>query len=330
MSSWDFYIVGHDEWLKKPLAADKNGILVGNTGTEISKFSKGTPIQILNLALESVKGQKLAKVKVGSVTGWTKISYITKPTTLQRTTQGGGRVQERQEFAVNDAINEAVAANAGNPVNVQVGLVKAGLYKSSNKNEGTSKLGHEKYADLIWTPPSGKWDGVSMKIGVAPSMFGGGYIGLYNLDKNYVKHISDKAFKAALHDDRFELGSSTKLVDIFVQITSNDFKKKAFTGNADMGGPVKYIFVGPSSPKYTLKGSTITFTDSHLYTSDTYFRAHPKFYIRIRRRNATDVFTDAIGPDGIPLIFTVPGGTKRARYVVTESAPATALILDDK
>src|SRR6478736_1731809 len=118
-TSWEFYIAGNPEWLEKTLKTDREGQLVGPDGkTPAYSFRKGETVKILSLDLEKISGKDFAKVNIGGITGWTILKNISKPTTLERVSDEGYRTQEVQEHTVVQAINDAVAANAGEPIDI--------------------------------------------------------------------------------------------------------------------------------------------------------------------------------------------------------------------
>lgn len=327
-TSWEFYIQDNDHWLTTPLRADIPGELYGPDGKTVAiRFPKNAPIQILDTHLHDVEGRKLAYVRVDGVVGWTRIRYIAKPTTVKLTSETGERVQERQELDVRDAINEAVAANAGNPIRIINGTSDIRNVIGASKNEGRNGYGKERYADLLFHIKGGSDLGVSMKMKRAPSLLGGGLETLFDMDPQYMRKMTQKALAQAIRDKRFQLGSKTKLTDIFIEFSDQTFLKRAIRGTAKMGGPVHYLFVGPSSPKHTFDKGILRFPDSNIYSSDKFATTIRKFYIRIRRRDSGQVFTNELDKDGIPLFFKKPGGRERGRFVVDKHASSTGLLV---
>lgn len=329
-TSWEFYIEDNNHWLTSPLRADVPGELVGPDGVSVAyRFAKNEPIQILNTKLEDVEGKKLAKVHIAGVIGWTKIKNISKPTTVAKTSETGERVQERQERETIMAVNEAVSANNGKEITVKAGTTTIKGVVLAQKNSGVSGYGHEKYADLLLTQQNGKILGVSMKMKKAPSLLGGGLDTLYDMDPSYMKKVTNKALQIALRSPKFELGSNKKLVDIFIDFTNKAFLERALRGTAKMGGPVHYMFVGPEGPMHTFNKGVLTFTDSSIYSTRQYADKVKHFFIRIRRRDSTQVFTNEIDGRGIPLFFKKPGGRERARFVIDKVASGNGITVKD-
>lgn len=329
-TSWEFYIEGNEHWLSSPLRADVPGDLVGPDGVSVAyRFAKNEPIQILNTKLETVEGKQLAKVRIAGVVGWTKIKNISKPTTLAKTSETGERIQERQERETIQAVNEAVSANNGKEITIKAGSTTIKGVVSAQKNSGYSGYGHEKYADVLLILKSGKVLGVSMKMKKAPSLLGGGLDTLYDMDPSYMKATTNKALQAALRSSKFELGSNKKLADIFIEFTNKSFLERALRGTDKMGGPVHYMFLGPSSPMHSFNKGVLVFTDSVVYSTRQYADKVRHFFIRIRRRDTTQVFTNEIDNQGIPLFFKKPGGRERARFVVDKVASGNGITVKD-
>jgi hypothetical protein len=328
-TSWEFYIQDNDHWLTTSLRADKPGELYGPDGVTIAlRFPKNEPIQILDTKLHDVEGRKLAHVRINSITGWTRISFISKPTTVALTSDTGERHQERQELSVRDAINDAVNANNGMPIIVRSGATKIQNVILCRKNEGRNGYGKERYADLIITMKGGSEVGISMKMNRAPSLLGGGLEALFDIDPSYMKKATNQALKMALNDRRFELGSKTKLTDIFIEFSNKAFLRRAIAGTDKMGGPIGYVFVGESSPTHTFVKGVLAFTGkSKIFSVAQFATTIQKFYIRIRRRDAGQAFTNEVDRKGIPLFFKKPGGLERARFVVDKHAPSSGLLV---
>lgn len=327
-TSWEFYIEGNPEWLKNPLRTDRDGDLVGPDGVTVAyRFKKNESCQIMDLGLHRLGGKELAKVKVNDIVGWTQIKNISKPTTIKLTSATGERVQERQERAVIEAINEAVAANCGRPILV-AGLNNTGIENviGAKKNNGKNGYGKERYADMILTTTRGEI-GVSMKMERAPSLLGGGYDALYDMDPNFITKLMNRALDMALQSKDFELGSSTKLRDIFIELTNKRFLRDAFRGTEKMGGPVDYMFVGKENPKYELEGDYLHFKDSSFYTIDQYMMKVPRLYFRIRRRDAQQIFTNERDKRGVPYFFKKKNGLERARIMVDQTVSGRALVV---
>lgn len=330
-SSWDFYIAQNPGWLEKPLRTDIAGDLVGPDGkTTAYRFRKGEECQIINLELEKINGKEFAKVRINEIVGWTQPKFISKPTTIDQTANTGERYQERQETAFITAVNEAVAANGFMPITVAgVNRLKIEGVTYAEKNVGLNAYHKEKYADVIVTNRQGR-HGISMKMERAPSLLGGGYNALYEMNPKFIKSVMLKALNAAIKDKDFELGSNKKLKDIYIQITDSDFLAQALTGNEKMGGPVHYMFTGRQDPQYRFEKGTLQFLDSTLYTTEWYQKKIPTFYFRVRRRNATQIFTNELDKEGLPIFFKNPNSAERARIVVDSKPTGRALVIKDK
>ena len=159
---------------------------------------------------------------------------------------------------------------------------------------------------------------------------------MYRMDSDYMHTIFNKALSESKKSSSFEIGSTTKLSDIFVKINSTPFIKKMFVGTAEMGGPVDYMYIGDMDVDYEADSTngTLKFLNGSFITVATYIREHPEFWFRIRRRDVGYHFTTELddrfvrGGKGLPFIFK-KGQRSRSRLVVSTSSAAGALVIRD-
>lgn len=326
--NWDYYIRGNDNWLRNPLKTEANGTLFDqDLSTSIQTFEKGEDIQILSFDLKNKGQSQFANVRVDGIEGFTQISKISKPTTLKDRTQSG-RKQERQELDFINQINDAISTWGG-----QITLKTKGRdiknVLSARKNEGTNQFGKERYSDVILETSSGDI-GISMKIGnQPPSLFGGGREQMYQLDKKYFSNAMNKAFEIAKNSPDFEIGSSTKLKDIFIEITNKNYILNALRGNKEMGGPVQLMGQGSDKPESSFSNGIIEFLNIDLIYVEDYARSLGSQYIRIRRRVKRHGFVDRKDKNGIPFFFgdIEHKGSEKGRIVTVNKPSSNGLII---
>lgn len=338
VSSWDYYIVGNDDMLKKTFKSSSAGVILDDNNNQIAKFNKGVSIKLLDTG--SYPGPRkavYARGQIGSTKGYIKVSNIEKLSS--RTTKVSGksgiRPQERQEFGVIEAI-DGFYKSYKKPftiLNQNSKYPKVSGITGAIKNDGTNQYGKEPYVD-VWVHRRGKKLGISNKGASAPSVAGGGLEGMYRMDATYMHKIFDKALTESQKSSKFEIGSTTKLSDIFIKITSASFTNKMFVGTTEMGGPVDYMYIGDMDVKYKLDSSkgTLKFLNGNFITVATYIREHPEFWFRIRRRDVGYHYTTDLdnrfmrGNKGLPFIFK-KGKSSRSRLVVSTSSATGALII---
>ncbi len=244
---------------------------------------------------------------------------------------GGG--SERQELGLIKFLNEN--ATRGNHYYVQsLDRNKKILYAS--KNEGLSALRQEPYIDIfIFTQDKNKY-GISMKGESAPSLAGGGLIGIKAsapelLDKMYVSIIS---YIKTLGLKDGDIINSDLVPDMFIKIPDK-YVKMILVGNELMGGPVDYMYIGPMNVTGTVNHNTgeIAFNNGKFYSIEEYMRKIPNFYFRIRKR---DIQSDGRmqitfkkkNKEGYPLIFATTQTSKNNfRLVITDKVPTTGKLL---
>ena len=338
MTSWDYYVVGNNEMLKKTIKAEKAGDILDDSDNKIASFKKGISIKLLDTGSYPGPGKiAYAKVQISGTKGYIKVSHIQKLSS--RTTKVSGkagiRPQERQEFGVIEAI-EGFYKSYKKPftiINQNTKYPKLTGITAASKNDGTNQYGKEPYVD-VWVHRRGKKLGISNKGASAPSVAGGGLEGMYRMDSDYMHTIFNKALSESKKSSSFEIGSTTKLSDIFVKINSTPFIKKMFVGTAEMGGPVDYMYIGDMDVDYEADSTngTLKFLNGSFITVATYIREHPEFWFRIRRRDVGYHFTTELddrfvrGGKGLPFIFK-KGQRSRSRLVVSTSSAAGALVI---
>lgn len=246
---------------------------------------------------------------------------------------GGG--SERQELGLIDLLNEA--AKKGDKYYVS-SLGRNHKIRAASKNEGLSPAGQEPYIDVFVETQDGKKLGVSCKGESAPSLAGGGIVGM----KLTVPQLLDDLYNALQRYIGDELGHGEGAVipadsipDIFVPIPDK-YVEKILVGNKKMGGPVDLMFIGPMDINGTINDKTgevsINNGRGKFYTIDEYMRKIPTFYFRIRKRDLApdgmmQITYSRKNKDGYPLLFMSQQGRNNFRLVVTNKAAATGKTL---
>lgn len=239
-----------------------------------------------------------------------------------------GAGSERQELGLINLLNETAAK--GNNYYVQ-SFGKDKKILKAVKNEGLSSLGQEPYIDVNIFTQDGKRYGVSMKGESAPSLAGGGLVGI----KASAPELLDKMY-AAIEKYIKELGlkdgsvvDANLVPDIFIRIPDK-YVKMILVGNEAMGGPVDYMYIGPMTVTGTVSEATHEIKpNGKFYSIDEYMRKVPDFYFRIRKRdlqadNQTKITLNKKNKEGYPLIFATPTtGKNNFRLVITDKVPST-------
>lgn len=238
-----------------------------------------------------------------------------------------GASAERQETGVVNAINAAVKSNGKNPVTLVAGKTKlAGVIKAY-KYTGRQAGGSEPYTDVVIELSNGKKINCSLKGESAPSLAGGGLKGL----ELAVPGIAAKFMKAAYAKLSKMLNAGDKVPDVFGKISPND-KVKIVVGNAAMGGPIDYMYIGKMdvSARYDKATNILTMSNGQLIPAKTYANTH-ELYFRLRARREDQRF-DPTAKDkaGVPKIYGVSPsrGDSAGRIVVTDSVTSTAVTVN--
>lgn len=239
---------------------------------------------------------------------------------------GGG--SERQELGLISLLNDN--AVRGNKYYVSTLGIGNKILKAE-KNEGLSSLGQEPYIDVFIHTQSGKKYGISMKGETAPSLAGGGLVGI----KSSAPDLLDKIYKeieSYIKSLGFTDGSiinANLIPDIFIRIPDK-YVKKILVGNIEMGGPVDYMYIGPMNVTGTVNHNTGEIKpNGKFYSIAEYMQKIPDFYFRIRKRdlqadNMIMITFTKKNKEGYPLIFSAPRSNKNNfRMVIIDKVPST-------
>lgn len=231
-----------------------------------------------------------------------------------------GVLSERQETGVVDAVN-SYYAKFGKPINVVAGSISIKQIVSAEKYGGRSSAGTEPYTDVILTARNGKKYNISNKGTSAPSIAGGGLKGLDLI----IPGFSNKFLEAALQK-YIDLGykEGSQIPDMYGKV-SDDLKETIVVGNASMGGPIDYMYIGPMDVTSTGSGSVLRL-NGHFHDAKRYAATH-NLYLRLRKRRNDQPFTLERDSKGVPFILgkSLSAGDKGRRIVIVPSIPSNAL-----
>lgn len=240
-----------------------------------------------------------------------------------------GASAERQENGVIKAITDAVKKNAKNPVTLIAGKTKIAGVVHAEKYTGRQLTGSEPYTDVVIHVKRGnKVEKIncSLKGESAPSLAGGGLRGLELAVPGIAKKFMKEAFKKLIKT----LNAGDKVPDVFGKISASP-KLKIVVGNAAMGGPIDYMYIGPMTVTgpYNAKTNTVQLNGA-LTKADEYAKSH-QLYFRLRARREDQRFDpSAKDNDGTPKIYgkSPSRGDSAGRIVVTDKVPSTAILVN--
>jgi hypothetical protein len=242
---------------------------------------------------------------------------------------GGG--SERQELGLISLLNEA--SLRGDKYYVK-SLGKNLKIKEASKNEGLSAVKQEPYIDVFIETQNGKRLGISCKGESAPSLAGGGLVGMQVvvpdlLNKLYsaiIKYLKKQGLKEG------DIVDADSIPDLFIKIPDS-YVKKILVGNKKMGGPVDLMYIGPMDVKGVINNNSgeiiINGNRGKFYTISEYMNKIPNFFFRVRKRDLPSdgkiqITYTVKNKSGFPLIFMTPKSKKNNfRLVVTDKATST-------
>lgn len=237
----------------------------------------------------------------------------------------GGVGAERQERGVIDAINRYAKKGP-----ISVNQIKN--VSSAEKMEGINELGTEPYTDVILTIGSGqKRINVSLKggtesgVSAAPSVGGGGLVGLQTLIPDITKRFLINA-NTWYKKQGFKKGDL--IPDVYGRLNEKD-TLTVLKGTPAMGGPVDYMYIGPMDVVGAFKGDQLTlngvFSDIKQYA-----KGH-SIFLRLRKRREDQPYEpDLKDKDGNPLILgkSPTKGDSGRRIVLVDRVPASGNIVE--
>jgi hypothetical protein len=172
-----------------------------------------------------------------------------------------GLSSERQESKLINDIKSAIKKNKNNAVTVIAGKTIISGVIDAYKFKGRQVGGSEPYTDVVLeiiTSDKNKTLNLSLKGESAPSLAGGGLKGIELSVPGIAKKFMLKAFDYLVKEKKLNAGD--KVPDVYAKISKKD-KVKIVVGNAAMGGPIDYMYIGPMSvvAPYDAKNNTLKF-----------------------------------------------------------------------
>jgi hypothetical protein len=241
-----------------------------------------------------------------------------------------GNSAERQEKGLIKKIADAIKKNKNNPVTLVAGDIKiAGVIKAE-KFSGRQAGGSEPYTDVVLHVKKGKKIekvNLSLKGESAPSLAGGGLKGLELAVPGIAKKFLTKVYNHLTKKLKLRVGD--KVPDVYGKIPDAD-KLKIVVGNAAMGGPIHYMYIGPMNVTgaYDDKKNLLV-VNGTLHEAKNYAKTH-HLYFRLRARREDQRFDPASKDgSGTPKIYgkSPSRGDSAGRIVVQDKTPANAVIV---
>ena len=252
---------------------------------------------------------------------------------LQKTKEFGGTggskadTSERQEHGLVNVIN----ANPGTVIE-QLGVT----VKSARSQGGMNALGKEPYIDIFITDTNGKDHGISMKASSSMTIGGGGTAGVFSMFPKLIQRCYDKV-EQYLMDMELEDGDVVPhgaIPNLFFRIPEK-YIAPLMQGNKAMGGPIDWIYVGPSDVTGEVVDGNLNLNGNFYSVDDFVEKTAGDVFFRVRKRDldgeTTEIdFTDVDRKYKLPILMTNQSNGKRNwRLLMTNKGPSnTANILD--
>ena len=233
---------------------------------------------------------------------------------LQKTKEFGGTggskadTSERQEHGLVNVIN----ANPGTVIE-QLGVT----VKSARSQGGMNALGKEPYIDIFITDTNGKDHGISMKASSSMTIGGGGTAGVFSMFPKLIQRCYDKV-EQYLVDMELEDGDVVPhgaIPNLFFRIPEK-YIAPLMQGNKAMGGPIDWIYVGPSDVTGEVVDGNLNLNGNFYSVADFVEKTAGDVFFRVRKRDldgeTTEIdFTDVDRKYKLPILMTNQSNGKR-------------------
>jgi hypothetical protein len=226
-----------------------------------------------------------------------------------------GASAERQENGFIALIKQSVKENDGKPITVKSKDATIKNVVDAEKFTGRQAKGSEPYTDVQLILKSGKKVNLSMKGPSAPTLAGGGLRGIEEIIPNIGYNFYKAAFK---NHKKNKLKDGDKVPDTYGKLNDTD-KNVIVVGNAAIGGPIDFMYIGPMDVSGELKNGVLS-VNGKLTDADKFADEHDLFF-RLRARRNDQVFDmDAKYPNGTPKVYSKSPsrGDSAGRIMVTD------------
>lgn len=231
----------------------------------------------------------------------------------------------RRERIIIEAVNNAVRENQRNPINIVAGgLTVVGIVASSKYSGGQSAVARP-YTDIVLSPKTATNIKVSLRDTSTIAMYGEDHRTINIL----VPGIVNKFLRRVKENlDASGLKTGDAVPPVYGLVGPRD-KMKLLIGTSVTGGPIDYMYVGPSDIKtsYDKKSNRLTLNGS-MIDPKTYSK-EIQLYIGIRPGIDDQRYDSEATDQGMPKIY---GKSPTRGYVdnkifLTDTVPSTARIV---
>jgi len=235
---------------------------------------------------------------------------------------------ERQEHGLINIIN----ANAGAKIS-QMDIIA----KSAHSYGGMNSMGKEQYIDIFITDSDGKDHGISMKGMTSITIGGGGTAGIVSMFPDLITKVYNRIedyLKVDMELEDDDIVPHTAIPDLYLSIPEN-YVIELMKGNEEMGGPIEWIYVGPSDVKGEVVDNELNL-NGKFYSVENFIEemgGADQFYFRMRKRDAEGEHTQidyvTTGKFELPILMKNEVNDRRNwRLLMTKGRPKNSIVLD--
>jgi hypothetical protein len=250
---------------------------------------------------------------------------------------GTGKSKEEREERQERAFIEFVNSVEGVKTLVGANGKKIDNVESAGKVEMPG-YSQEPYSDIALKIKNGPDHLISAKGTAAPTLGGGGLIGMTSMGPDvvsFVENFYEKAFdfyEKELNAKNLSIQDDLKSVDGFKDVSlkiPTDVVTQVLKGTKEIGGPVDSYYIGPmDSVEDRIQGNTLYLQGDLLPVEE--YASSKEFYAVIRKRGGSFYFSDMntdVGDISIPVIFanTPQGSGRKSRFIISSTPRGTLL-----
>ena len=232
----------------------------------------------------------------------------------------------RRERTIIEAVNNAVRDNQRNPINIVSGGTIIEGIRSSSKFAGGQSAVARPYADIVLSSKNA----TNLKLSLRDTST----IAMYGEDQRtiniLVPGIVNKFLRKVKENlDASGLKTGDQVPPIFGLVGPRD-KMKLLVGTSVTGGPIDYMYVGPSDIKatYDKKSNRLSLNGSLIIP--TVYSKEIQLYIGIKPGIDDQRYDSEAMDQGMPKIYgkSPTRGYVDNRIFLTDTVPSTARIIN--
>lgn len=236
------------------------------------------------------------------------------------------KVNDRRERSIIEAINNAVRENKRNPISiVSGGFIIDGISYATRYSGGQSAV-VQPYTDIILSPKTASNINLSVRDRSTIAMYGEDKRSIDILVPGIVNKFLKKVHSTL---ESTGLKTGDPVPPIYGMVSPRD-KLKLLVGTTVTGGPIDYMYVGPTDIKTSYDKNTNRLTLNGYFIEPKSYSKTIQLYIGIRPGIEDQRYDSQATDQGMPKIYgkSPTRGYVDNRIFLTDTVPSTARIIE--